>query len=128
MRKSIFFSKTFWLQVAAVVSAMFPAVQDWLVKNPVEFVAALAALNVLMRFVTSGKVAIMDDTPPVNGIGLWFCFAAVCVAGSQVSCSPEQLAAARAVPVKACYVTHEGQICYSNVEGLSAQIDARSGK
>ena len=133
MSKSIFFSKTFWLQVAALVSAMFPVVQDWLVKNPVEFVAVLASLNVIVRFLTSGKVSILDDTTPVNGIGFWFSVAVGCVAGTAlasglVSCSADQLAAARAVPVKACYVTNEGRVCYSNVEGLSAEIDARSGK
>lgn len=133
MSKSIFFSKTFWLQVVALVSAMFPVVQDWLVRNPVQFVAVLAALNVIVRFITSGKVSILDDTPPVNGIGFWFSVAIGCVCGTAlasglVSCSAEQLAAAKAVPVKACYVTNEGRVCYSNVEGLSAEIDARSGK
>lgn len=133
MSKSIFFSKTFWLQVAALVCAMFPAVQDWLVKNPVQFVAVLGALNVIMRFATSGNVSILDDRPPVNGIGFWFSLAiglgcGTALASGLVSCSADQLAAARAVPVKACYVTNKGKVCYSNVEGLSAEIDGRSGK
>jgi len=131
MSKSIFFSKTFWLQVAALVCAMFPAVQSWITANPVQFVAVLGALNVIMRFITSGKVSILDDTPPVNGIGFFVCGICVCgtaLAGSLVSCSAEQLAAAKAVPVKACYLTNQGRVCYSNVEGLSAEIDGRSGK
>lgn len=43
------------------------------------------------------------------------------------ACSPAQIAAARAIPVKACVITPQGKICYSDVEGLSAEIDA-SGK
>ncbi len=133
MSKSIFFSKTFWLQVAALVSAMFPAVQDWLIKNPVQFVVVLAALNVIMRFLTSGKVSILDDTLPTNGIGFWFSLAmgslaSMALSGALASCSQDQIAAARAIPVKACYVTNQGKVCYSNVEGLSAEIDATSGK
>lgn len=54
--KSIFLSKTFWLQVVAVAAMMFPQVQAWLKENPVEIVGVFAALNVLVRFATSGKI------------------------------------------------------------------------
>lgn len=60
--KSILASKTFWIQLVAVVSLAVPAVRGWLDENPVEFVAVFAALNVLVRFVTSGKINIFGDS------------------------------------------------------------------
>lgn len=51
-------SKTVWLNAVALLSASLPAVQEWLRENPVEIVSALAALNILVRFVTSGKVSL----------------------------------------------------------------------
>ena len=75
INKSILLSKTFWVQVLTVLTALIPAVQDWLTKNPVEFLSALAAVNVLVRFVTSGKVTIFSDNEDANkpsgGMGLW---------------------------------------------------------
>ena len=62
-------SKTVWVQIAAVVSAMLPVAGDWLRSNPVEFVAALAALNVLVRFVTHGKVTVFSDDSSGHGGG-----------------------------------------------------------
>lgn len=59
MQKTILQSKTFWVQMATLASAMVPAVQEFLAQNPVEFVAVLAAVNVLVRFVTSGKVTLI---------------------------------------------------------------------
>ena len=44
--------------------------------------------------------------------------------GCLPACSPAQLAAARAIPVRACVITPQGKVCYSDVEGLSAEIDA----
>jgi hypothetical protein len=54
-------SKTVWVQVLAVLSMLIPAVGAWVAKNPVEFVAVLAAVNTLVRFATSGKVSIFQD-------------------------------------------------------------------
>jgi hypothetical protein len=54
--KTIFKSKTFWIQALAVAAAFIPQVRAWVAANPVEFAAALAAVNVLVRFATSGKV------------------------------------------------------------------------
>lgn len=59
--KSFWKSKTLWVQVASLASAMLPPVQQWLTANPVEFVAALAAVNVVIRFVTSGRVALEGE-------------------------------------------------------------------
>lgn len=44
-----------------------------------------------------------------------------------ISCTPGQVAALRAIPVKACVITPQGRVCYSEVEGLSAEIDRRGG-
>lgn len=54
-------SKTVWVQVLAVLSMLIPAVGAWVARNPVEFVAVLAAVNTLVRFATSGKVSIFQD-------------------------------------------------------------------
>ena len=44
--------------------------------------------------------------------------------GCLPACSQAQLAAARAIPIRACVITPHGKVCYSDVEGLSAEIDA----
>lgn len=61
MNKSIWKSKTFWLQVATLASAMLPPVQAFLVANPVQFVAVLTAANTIMRFATSGKIEMVGE-------------------------------------------------------------------
>ena len=62
---------------------------------------------------------------PLLVLGLGLGTAAV---GMLPSCSPEQLAAARAVPLKACVMTPKGPVCYSTKDGLSVEIDTRSRK
>ncbi len=59
--KNILTSKTFWVQAAAVVSTFIPAVGEFLKANPEGFVGALAAINVLVRFATSGRVTLFRD-------------------------------------------------------------------
>ena len=59
LMKTIWKSKTFWLQVVTLASALVPQVQTFIVANPVEFAAVLAAVNTLMRFATSGKVSLV---------------------------------------------------------------------
>lgn len=44
------------------------------------------------------------------------------------SCSADQLAAARAIPIKGCIVTDKGTACYSSKGGLELSVDATSGK
>jgi hypothetical protein len=63
-------SKTVWMNVLALLSMAVPAVREWVAKNPVEPVAAFAALSVLIRFVTSGKISIFgDDGDDSSGAG-----------------------------------------------------------
>ena len=52
-------SRTIWVQIIALISAFIPAVQEWLASNPVEIVSVFVAINILVRFVTSGKVSIL---------------------------------------------------------------------
>ena len=71
--KTISQSKTFWVQVIAMAASFFPPVGAWVAANPVAAVSALGGLNILVRFVTHGKVTIfpgdsMDDGTG-NGLG-----------------------------------------------------------
>lgn len=65
--KSFLKSKTFWLNALAVVSTLIPAVGEWVEANPVEILAVLAAVNVLLRFVTSGKISLGWDSDGASG-------------------------------------------------------------
>jgi len=56
--KSIFKSKTFWVQVFTVLAMLVPQLQQWLLHNPVAGGSAIAAVNLLVRFFTSGAVYI----------------------------------------------------------------------
>lgn len=62
-------SKTVWVQIAAVLSLLLPSVREWLAGNPVEFVSALAAVNVLVRFVTRDGISIFGPGGPEHGSG-----------------------------------------------------------
>lgn len=64
MKKTIWKSKTFWLQIVTLASALVPQVQSFLVENPVQFVAVLAAANTIMRFATQGKIEILGEEAP----------------------------------------------------------------
>ena len=61
MNKSLLTSKTFWVQVVTFASAFVPAVQQWLASNPEQFLGALAAVNVLVRFATKGKITLFGE-------------------------------------------------------------------
>ena len=51
------------MQVATLASVFAPPVQAFLVTNPVEFVALLTAINTVVRFVTSGRIVVLGETP-----------------------------------------------------------------
>lgn len=63
-----------------------------------------------------------------SALGILLVIGTAAVLGGLPSCSPEALAAARAIPIKTCVTTDQGTICYSSKSGLSAEIDATSGK
>lgn len=62
-----YLSRTFWINAAALVSLLVPAVRDWLESNPVEFTTALGAVNVLLRFVTVGKYQFAEPAGDQDG-------------------------------------------------------------
>jgi hypothetical protein len=119
INKPILKSKTFWVQVMALAAVFVPAVQEWLADNPVEFVAALAAVNVLVRFVTSGKISILgDEGGQANGwawtlIGGLSTLAAV---GTLPACAPGE-----SMPIKASVLIEEGRLSYSSKGGLEME-------
>jgi hypothetical protein len=85
---------------------------------------ALAWFSALFRK-GSGET---DSQGSGGSLGLWVIGAmAACLCGLP-SCSPIQLAAARAFPIKASIITDRGSVSYSSKSGLSAEIDATSGK
>jgi hypothetical protein len=54
-------SKTVILNLVALVSLMLPPVREWLDGNTEQPLAALAALNLLVRFATQGKISLFPD-------------------------------------------------------------------
>jgi hypothetical protein len=114
--KSILRSKTFWVQFVAVLSLLVPTVREWLESNPVELVAVFAAVNVLVRFATSGKVSVFPPEEVASSKqgssgGMMPCVIGVMAAGSLVvslpSCSPP-------VPVRICATYHGVEVCASS--------------
>lgn len=120
INKPILKSKTFWVQVAALAAVFFPPVQEWLAKNPVEFVAVLGAVNVLVRFLTSGKISILGDTDggQANGWAWTLIAGGLCTAaaGTLPSCSP-----GGSLPIKASVLLEEGRLSYSSKGGLEME-------
>jgi hypothetical protein len=67
-----YLSRTFWINLAALLSLLLPSVREWLENNPVDFVTALGGVNVLLRFITYGKHQISsdsDDSDTASGDG-----------------------------------------------------------
>lgn len=136
--KSILQSKTFWLQVITFLAVLFPAVQAWLVKNPETAMAVIGAVNILLRFATSGKISLSGAGETVDNMsggrsgGTWLLAMGLGLGTAAVgilsSCSPDQLAAARAVPVRSCVETDYGTVCYSSKSGIAVSVDAKSRK
>lgn len=136
--KSILQSKTVWLQLIAFAAAFFPPVQAFLVANPVTSVAVLSSVNILVRFVTGGKIAIFADgtDPSANSSGSAPAWALAILTGvtaaglglSLPSCSSAQWSSFKSIPIKSCIVTDYGTACYSSKSGLSVEVDQTSGK
>lgn len=60
-------SKTVILNLVALVSMMLPPVRAWLDGNTEAPLAVLAALNLLVRFVTQGRISIFPDDDGSDG-------------------------------------------------------------
>jgi hypothetical protein len=65
--KNILRSKTFWVQVIAFGASFYPPIGAWVAANPETALAALGAVNVLVRFATSGKVTIFQANDDNGG-------------------------------------------------------------
>lgn len=51
----IYLSGVLWITIVSLVAMIFPTAKEWLEANPVEVTSVLGAVNVILRFVTSGK-------------------------------------------------------------------------
>lgn len=51
----IYLSGVLWFTIVSLVAMIFPSAKEWLEANPVEVTSVLGAVNVILRFVTSGK-------------------------------------------------------------------------
>lgn len=131
--KTIWLSKTFWLQIALIIAALFPQAQAWLKANPVEVVSVVAALNVLMRFATSGRISLTgagEDGKLLPGLLMMSAYGGAGLLGLAAlpSCSASQMEALRAVPFRGAVVTDYGTVGYSSKTGVSLLVDRSSGK
>ena len=133
--KSIVQSKTFWIQLIAFASAFFPPARAWMVANPETAVGALGALNIVVRFITSGKITIFaaganDDSAGSGMAPCWLMGTAIaglsCIALQ--SCSPTQVTAFSRIPIRAGITTDTGSYQYSSKSGITAEVDATSRK
>lgn len=137
--KSLLQSKTFWVQVIAFLAALFPVVQAWISKNPETTIAVLGAVNVLVRFATSGRIVLFGSGETESNTGnsgasggnvpLWLVAGATAVLmGGLPSCSPALVAAARAVPIRIGVETDYGNAAYSSKRGIEVDAVIRAEK
>lgn len=92
--------------------------------------ALVVAILVRLFIKFSGKVigAHVNDGKNNNGfLGLLLLGAVGLLGFGLPSCSPSQVEAAKAVPIKACYTSKDGaRVCYSSKDGV--EVDVRAGK
>lgn len=134
--KSILQSKTVWLQLIAFAAAFFPPVQAFLVANPVTSVAVLSSVNILVRFVTNGKIAIFADgtDPSANSSGGAPAWALAILTGATAagiglslpSCSAAQWSEFKAIPIRAGIISDYGTASYSTTGGVEVDINGNA--
>ena len=131
-------SKTVWLQIVTVLSLLVPAVREWLVANPVEFVSVLAAANVIVRFVTRGKVSVFsadsengEKTAGGGSGGLPLLIVGTAAAGVCFTALPS-CSALKEMPMRLTAEVDAGRVSYSSKAGLEVayrpQIERKSAK
>ena len=101
--------------------------------EPLTVIAGLlAATGARLAIFCLGKIfpALAEKLGSQSGMaGLWVMgLTAAAIGGSLPSCSPEQLASARAVPIRSCVETDYGTVCYSSKSGIAVTVDTTSGK
>lgn len=60
VKKSLFKSKTFYMNLVMALSPLFPAVQAWVVENTAAFGMIWGALGIILRMVTKEKIVLVD--------------------------------------------------------------------
>jgi len=53
-------SKTMWTNLLIAMAAFFPPIQDWISKNPEQMVWVWAGINLVLRFISKGKISLQD--------------------------------------------------------------------
>lgn len=56
-----YLSYILWTNLAALASMLLPSVRDWLANNPIEFTAALGAVNTLLGFFSRGTIQLAGE-------------------------------------------------------------------
>ena len=57
--KKFWYSKTFWMNLLIPILGYFiPGVSDWFTTHPKEVLAGWSGINILLRFITKGKINI----------------------------------------------------------------------
>lgn len=59
--KPIFTSKTAAVQAVVAIAAFVPAARDFVAQHPTEVLLGIAILNLVVRFVTKGRVTLFGQ-------------------------------------------------------------------
>lgn len=130
--KPILKSKTIWLQILTALSLLLPPMQDWLKANPEQPVAVLIALNVIVRFFTSGKVTLFanDESAGTAGPGIadklpaWALVLATGSLAGLIGCTLPGCSGPNKLPIHATILTDYGTIGYSSKGGIDVNVNA----
>ena len=127
--KHILKSKTVWVMVIMFVASFFPAVNEYIggKDGNAWVLQVVTAIGVLLRLITKDRVVLFsDDDGPLFPIWLvMVCISLAAVIGGMTlsSCTPNQVEAARAVPVRASYVDKNGNVyAYDPQTGVSVRL------
>lgn len=129
--KPFYLSKTFWVNVAALLSMAVPQVNQFLKSNPETVVGVLVALNVILRFVTKGAVSLSDSAGgDTGGLHGWLAAAALLGAGLLPSCASIGSALTGA-PIPTVEVARSGAkdatvVRVATIDWLQAEQEARA--
>ena len=58
--KPVWQSKTAWVNVIMAIAAFIPPVNDYIGKHPEAFVWGFAALNMVLRLISKGRIVLND--------------------------------------------------------------------
>lgn len=121
MKKHPLLSKTVWVQIITIISTLVPAVSDWLGSNGVTIIQVLGAVNIVVRFVTHGKISVFSDGESGNGGSGTHLLLAMCIVGGTLGCG--FLASCSALE------TVDAKIYYKDADsGAKGGIDLVPGK